>query len=70
MPKPVFASGLANCGVRIRSSVAGFTTGPFFPFPSANKALTKRARSFTVEYMHPAGAMPSSKVGAGNSRPW
>ena len=44
--------------------------------PVAALAAGEQARSgtapgrATVEYMLPAGAMPSSNVGAGNSRPW
>ena len=69
-PKPASSPGLANCGFHIASSVSGLTIAPFGPLPRANSTLRKRPRSLTVVYRQPAGAVPSSNVGAGNSRPW
>jgi hypothetical protein len=43
---------------------------PLAVFPPANRHEANFDRSRTVEYIDPAGAMPSSNVGAGNSRPW
>ena len=70
MPNPVLSSFFANCGVSISRSVSGFRIAPFAVLPSAKRTDMNLANSFTVEYMQPAGAMPSSNVGAGNSRPW
>ena len=57
-------------GIRdIVSSVARRTTCPSGPAPSANSTRMNCARSVTGAYMLPAGAIPSSNVGAGKVRP-
>ena len=69
IPNPRRSPAGANCGVHMACSVSGFTTGPPGPRPDAKSTLMNRPRSVTVEYMLPAGAMPSWNFGASNIRP-
>ena len=63
-PPPVRAPAAANCGRHISSSVSRFTICvPLAVRPPLNSTLMNRLRSSTVEYMLPAGTIPSGNVG-------